>query len=128
MALWLQILVGIVLVAVGACLVPLLLQARRTAASVQRLAESAREDLHQIAADVHHLRSRADALADLALTSLEFPLGLSRIVAGTAQALELFMEKAGLPWMGALLTGIKYALTFFRRPKKGDRTKEDDHE
>ena len=128
MALWLQILTAVVLVGVGACLVPLLLQLRRTAASVQRLAESAREDLHQIAADVHHLRNRADALADLAATSLEFPLGLSRIVAGTAQALEVFLEKAGLSWMSALLTGIKYALTLFRRPKKEDGTKEADHE
>ena len=123
MALWLQIILAIVLVAVGACLVPLLLQLRRTAASVQLLAESAREDIRLIAADVHHLRSRADDLADLARTSLELPLGLGRIVAGVAQGMEAFLAN-GLPWMGALLTAIKFVLNLMRRPAKEAEAKE----
>lgn len=128
MDLWLQIILALVLVAVGGCLVPLLLQARRTAASVQRLAESARVDLDQIAADVHHLRSRADELADLAAASLELPLGLGRIVSGTAHAVEAFLGRGGLPWMDALLTGIKLVMNLFRRPQKAEETKEASHE
>jgi hypothetical protein len=128
MAIWLQIILAIVLVAVCACLVPLLLQLRRTAASVQQLADSAREDLHQISADVHHLRERADTLADLAAASLAFPMGLGRIVSGAAQALEGFLAKAGPPWVTALLTGLKFVLNLVRRPKKTDETKEATHE
>ena len=128
MALWLQIILAIVLVAVGACLVPLLLQVRRTAASVQRLAESARMDLSQIAADVHHLRSRADALADLAEASLTLPLGLGRIVSGTAHAVEAFLGRGGLPMVDLLLTGLKFVLNLFRRPKPEAEPKEAPHE
>ncbi|MDR3672643.1 MAG: hypothetical protein P4L36_17485 [Holophaga sp.] len=128
MAIWLQVILAIVLVGVGACLVPLLLQLRRTAASVQLLAESAREDIRQISSDVHHLRERADGLADLATASLEFPIGISRIVSGTAQALEGFLAKAGPPWLEALLTGLKFVLNLVRRPKKTAASKEASHE
>ena len=123
MALWLQIILAIVLVALCACLVPLLLQLRRTAASVQLLAESARADLKQITDDVHHLRERADGLADLAVASLEWPMGLGRIVSGAVQTVEAFLGQGG-PWMGALLTGLKFALNLIRRPKKEAETKE----
>jgi hypothetical protein len=121
---WLQIILAIVLVALAACLVPLLLQLRRTAASVQHLAESAREDIRQIATDVHHLRTRADELADLAAITLELPLGLGRIITGFAQGLEVFLTKGGLPWMTAILTVIKFVLNLFRRPKKEAEAKE----
>jgi hypothetical protein len=128
MAIWLQVILAIVLLVLCACLVPLLLQLRRTAASVQTLADSARQDLRQISADVHHLRERADGLADLATASLEFPMGLSRIVSGTAQALEGFLAKAGPPWLEALLTGLKFVLNLIRRPKKPAVTPEASHE
>jgi hypothetical protein len=117
MALWLQIILAIVLLALGVCLVPLLLQLRRTAASVQLLADSARVDIRQIADDVHHLRSRADELADLAAVSLALPLGLGRILASIAHGLESFLGNVGLPWMGALLTVVKFFLNLVRRPK-----------
>jgi hypothetical protein len=127
MAIWLQIILAMVLVAVGACLVPLLLQLQRTAASAQRLAESAREDLRQIATDVHHLRSRADELADLAASSLELPLGLGRILTGAAQALETVLTQTGPPWIDALLSGLKFIVNLVRRPKK-TAEKEASHE
>ncbi len=127
MALWLQIILAIVLVAICGCLVPLLLQLRRTAASVQLLADSARADLRQIAADVHHLRDRADGLVDLASASLAMPLGIGRIVSGAAQALEAVLGQGG-PWMGALLTGLKFALNLIRRPRKETAAKEGSHE
>lgn len=123
MAAWLQIILAIAIVAVCACLVPLLLQLRRTAVSVQHLAESARADLRQITDDVHHVRQRADALADMALASMEWPMGLGRIVSGAVQTLETFLGQGG-PWMGALLTGLKFVLNLFRRPKKAAETKE----
>jgi hypothetical protein len=123
MAIWLQVILAIVLVAVCACLVPLLLQLRRTAAAVEQLAESARADLRQVAADVHHLRSRADELADLASASLELPLGIGRILSGTAKAVETFLVQGGLPWMSALLSGLKFVLQFIRR-RKGAEAKE----
>jgi uncharacterized membrane protein len=128
MALWLQVLLAIVLVALCACLVPLLLQLRRTAAAVQQLAESARTDLHQVAADVHHLRERADALAELAAVSMQLPLGLSRIVAGTAQAIETLLVKGGIPWISAVVAGLKFVINFFRRPAPAAETKEAPHE
>jgi hypothetical protein len=128
MAIWLQIILGIVLLAVGACLVPLLLQMRRTASSVQRLAESAREDLRQIAADVHHLRSRADELADLAATGMELPMTISRVVASTVQTMESLLTKVGPPWLEVILTGLKFVLNLVRRPKPEAAAKEASHE
>jgi hypothetical protein len=128
MAWWLQGVLAIVLVVLCGFLVPLLLQMRRTAAAVERLAESAREDFKQVAGDVHHIRERADALADLAQASLEVPLGLSRIIAGVAQTMTGFVAREGLPWMGALVSGIKFVINFFRRPGKEAKTKEATHE
>jgi hypothetical protein len=132
MATWLQVILAIVLVGVGVCLVPLLLQLRRTAAAVQQLAESARSDLRQVADDVHHLRGRADELADLAAASLELPLGLGkglgRILAGVGQGLEGFLARDGAPWLSALLTGLKFVISFIRRPRKAGGPKEASHE
>jgi hypothetical protein len=128
MATWLQVILAIVLVGVGVCLVPLLLQLRRTAAAVQQLAESARGDLRQVADDVHHLRGRADELADMAASSMELPLGLGRILAGVGQGLEGFLARDGAPWLSALLTGLKFVISFIRRSRKADGPKEAFHE
>jgi hypothetical protein len=128
MAFWLQIVLAVVLVAVAACLIPLLLQLRRTATAVQHLAESARTDLQQVAADVHHLRNRADELADLATSSMELPMSIGRIVAGTATALETYLGRGTPAWLGALLTGLKFAFNLIRRPSKAAKSKEESHE
>ena len=128
MATWLQVILAIVLVGVGVCLVPLLLQLRRTAAAVQQLAESARGDLRQVADDVHHLRSRADELADMAASSMELPLGLGRVLAGVGQGLEGFLARDTAPWLSALLTGLKFVISFIRRSHKADGPKEAFHE
>jgi hypothetical protein len=128
MATWLQVILAIVLVGVGICLVPLLLQLRRTAAAVQQLAESARGDLRQVADDVHHLRGRADELADMAAASLELPLGLGRVLAGVGQGLEGFLSRDRAPWLSALLTGLKFVLSYIRRPRNTDGPKEASHE
>ena len=128
MAIWLQIILGIVLLAVCACLVPLLLQLRRTATSVQQLAESAREDLRQIAADVHHLRGRADELADMAAAGMGLPMSIGRIVTGAVQTMESLLTRVGPPWLEVMLTGLKFILNMVRRPKPADPTKGAFHE
>jgi len=121
MAIWLQIVLAVVLVTLGAFLVPLLLQLRRTAAAVERLAESARLDLDQIANDVHHLRARVDGLADLAAESLELPIGIGRIVTMLVKALELIVGKGAPVLLGSLLTGLRFVLNLVRRPRKEGR-------
>ena len=73
MSWWLQVILALVLLVVGGFLVQLLFQLRRTAAAVQALAESAREDLDLITADVHHLRTRVDGLADQATGASNCP-------------------------------------------------------
>ena len=124
MALWLQIILALILALLCGFLVPLLIQVRRTAAAVERLAEGARQDLQQMAADVHHLRERADVLADLAESSMQLPLGIGRIISGIAKTLEAFLGRADLPWFASLLTGVKFVLNLIRRPRKGAETKE----
>jgi hypothetical protein len=118
MAIWLQVVLAVVVLLLCGFLVPLLLQLRRTAAAVQLLAESAREDLRTITADVHHIRERADGLADLASASLELPIGIGRVLSGTARTLSSFLESDGSSWLSALLTGLRFAMNLFRRPRR----------
>jgi hypothetical protein len=127
MAIWLQIILAIVLVAVGGCLVPLLLQLRRTAASVQQLADSARQDLRQITEDVHHIRTRADGLADLAEAGLNWHVRIGNLASGALGAVEAVLGQAG-PWISALLTGLRFAINLLRRPKKPAEPEETPHE
>jgi hypothetical protein len=54
-------------------------------------------------------------------------MGLGRILSGAVSALEAFLGKGG-PWMGALLTGLKFAVNLIRRPRKGADPKEEPHE
>jgi hypothetical protein len=128
MAWWLQVILAIVLVVLGGFLVALLVQLRRTAVAMEALAHSAREDLGQIAADIHSIRGRAEGLADLVASGLELPISLGRIFAGAVHALEGILGKGGVAWVGPLLTGLKLALNFLRRPKKRAATKEATHE
>ena len=128
MSWWLQVVLALVLLVVGGLLVPLLLQVRRTAAAVQALAESARRDLDLIAADVHHLRGRVDSLADKAGGCLELPTSLAHMAGTAARAFDTFLDRGTLGWVAPLLTGLKIALNFLRRPKKKAASKEETHE
>jgi hypothetical protein len=128
MSWWLQVILALVLLAVGGLLVPLLLQLRRTAAAVQALAESARADLDLITADVHHLRARVDGLADQATGCLELPISLARMAGTASRAFETFLNPRTLAWVAPLLTGFKIALKFLRRPKKSAASEEESHE
>ena len=127
MAIWLQVILAIVLLAIGGCLVPLLLQLRRTAASVQQLADSARQDLRQITDDVHHIRTRADGLADLAEAGLNWHLRIGKVASGALGAVEAVLGQTG-PWISALLTAVRFAINLLRRPKKPAEPEEATHE
>ena len=108
---------------------PLLLQLRRTAAAVQHLADSARQDLQQIAADVHHIRATGPtAWRTWPTASLELPLRHRPDGFRTAQDRGASWAGRNLPWMGALLTGLKFVLNLFRRPRNRAATKEASHE
>jgi hypothetical protein len=115
MALWLQIILALVLVVVGGSMVVLLLQLRRTAASIGQLADCARQDIHQIADDIHRISVQADALAEKANAVMELPMVIGRMATGTLQNLEAATER-GLPtWLAMLLTGLKFAINLWRR-------------
>lgn len=124
MAWWLQVIIAIVLVVLCGALVPLLLQLRRTAAAVEVLADSARADLGQITADIHHVRVRADDLVDMAAASLAGPASLGQFAVGAVNAVESLLGKGGVGWLGPLLTGLRWVLKFLRRPKEGAEAKE----
>ena len=128
MDLWLEIVVAIVLVVLAGCLVPLLLQLRRTAAAVQQLAEGAKADLHQVTTDMHHLRERADGLVDLAEEGLMVPVAIGRAVTRVTRTVEDFLGRSTLPWMSALMAGLKFVKAFVQRPQGGDAAKEAPHE
>jgi len=115
MALWLQIILALVLVVLCACLVYLLLQLRTTAASVQQLADSARQDIHQIAGDIHQISARADALADKANACLDLPAGIGRAASGLLGQLQGSLDAELPTWLGILLTGLKFVLNLMRR-------------
>lgn len=114
MALFLQITLAVVLALLCGFLIPLLLQLRRTAAAVQGLAESARQDLNLISADVHHLRERADALADLASEGMELPATLNHILGSIANTLANYLGGRPSPLVDLLLAGVKMAISLFR--------------
>ena len=82
MSLILQIVLAVAIAILTVFLVLVLIQARRTAASVQRLADSATQDLHQIATDLHEVRAQVDSVTQLAKGTLELPSLLAKLVAG----------------------------------------------
>jgi len=125
----LQIILSISIVTITAFLVMLLIQARHTAASVQRFADSATQDLNLVAKDVHELRMRADEVAQLALQAFEEPSLLTQVIAGIVRGLP---GRQGPPagsgsFFETLLTGIQTVLHLFRG-RKAQRPKEDPHE
>lgn len=128
MAVWLQVIVGVAVVLVVAFLVPLLMQLRLTAGAVQRLAESAREDLDSITADVRQVRQRVDSVADLAAQSLEVPATISALFGGLGRAVPSLLGRPSLPWLEALVTGVEFAINWFKRRREAAPPKETPHE
>lgn len=128
MTIWLQVLFGVSVLVITGLLVPLLLQARRTAVAVERLADSATRDLKQMAEDMHQTRIRVEGLCDMAQQSLEHPSTLTKVVAGLVGAVPLLFgrREATTDIFQTLLTGLRTALNLFHRPKS--ESEEECHE
>jgi len=110
-------------------LVLLLVQARRTAAAVERLAEGAARDLRQVAEDIHEVRNQVDEVARVARSAFELPSATTQVVAGIVRALPALFgrRKQASTWIDSLLTGIQTALHLLRRPS-ASQPKEASHE
>lgn len=110
-------------------LVLLLIQARRTAAAVERLAESATRDLRQISEDIHEVRVRTVETTTLIQRTLELPSALTQVVAGIVRAIPSFFShrSEATSFLDALLTGAQTALHLFRSPRP-QPSKEESHE
>jgi len=125
----LQVVLGVSIATVTVFLVMLLIQARRTAASVQRFAESAALDLHQVAQDVHEVRMRVEEVSDLAKGTLGEDSLLTQVIAGIIRGLPgpFGRWSASGRFFETLLTGIQSALHLFRG-RAPERPKEESHE
>ncbi|GLH70350.1 hypothetical protein GETHPA_18830 [Geothrix rubra] len=121
MSMLLQIVLSLSIVTVTILLGMLLVQARRTAASVERLAESAAQDLHRMAGDVHELRLKVVEVADLARGVFELPSTLTQVVAGVVRGMPAFFVRRRPTGriLEALLTGIQSAVHLLRGRKAG---------
>ena len=128
MPLVLQILLSVSIVTLTVLLALLLLQARRTATSVQRLADQATLDLHQVAEDVHEVRQRIDEVTRLATSALEVPSLLSQIVTGLARAVPEWIrpKRSSGHIVEALLAGLLQALHFLRGRSHGPQEEASD--
>jgi len=112
----LQVVLVLVVLILAGCLVPLLLQLYRTAKAVEALAQSAREDLRQIAQDVHETRLHLDKVTAMAEKSLEFPATAGGLATALFRSLTAILDRGPSPWIEALVTAVKIGITFLRRP------------
>ena len=117
MTMILQLTAAVVLVVLCAFLVALLIQLKRTATAVASLAESARADLHLIASDIHHLRARADELADLASQGLALPATVTGILDGFLHSLENVLGRGPSPLVELVMVGVRLGMDWFRKRK-----------
>ena len=111
----LPITLSLAVVVLTVFLVLLLIQARRTAAAVERLAESAVRDLHQVSTDIHEVRMRVDEMAELAKGTLELPSALTQVVSGIVRGMPAFFQRprpAGNIFQ-TLMTGLRTVLHLF---------------
>lgn len=120
----LQFVLVVVLLVLTGFIVPLLLQLMRTAKAVEVLAESAREDLRQIALDVHQTRESLDRVTSLVERSLEFPATAGGLAVALVRSLTGLLDRGPSPWLEALLTAVKIGISFFRRPSADATEKE----
>jgi predicted PurR-regulated permease PerM len=120
-----QILIALLAIVLVASLVPLLLQLYRTAKALEALAASAQEDLRQIAQDVHQTRLQLERVGGLAEQGLQFPAAASSLAGALTRSLT---GPSVLPWIEAVVTGLKIALDFFLRHRKDAAPKEEKNE
>ncbi|HWQ09807.1 MAG TPA: DUF948 domain-containing protein [Holophaga sp.] len=109
--------------------VQFLIQARRTAAAVERLAESAARDLRQAAEDVHEVRLQLEDVSGSVRTLLGPPSALAQVVTGVVRAIPAFFGRRSSPsvFWESLVTGAESALHLFRN-RKANPPKEETHE
>lgn len=119
----LEITLILMLTALAASLVPLLMQMRRTAQSLESFLTSSAKDLAQIAGDVHASRLRMDHLAGSLQASVDELLGLARLMREAGHAVKSYharflgtVESASRN-LGGLIGGVSAALAFFKRNK-----------
>lgn len=129
MSLALQIILSLSVVTLTVFLVLLLIQARKTAAAAERLAESAIRDMRQVADDIHDVRQHVDEIVShTRSSSMNLPAMLTHIAAGAVQALpNLFRRPDPGDWLNPLLTGIQTAIRLVRR-FRANHSKEPSHE
>jgi conjugal transfer/entry exclusion protein len=110
-------------------LVMLLIQARRTATAVERLANSAIQDLRQVSEDIHEVRNQVEQITGLARTILEPPSVLAQVVSGVVRSLPALFSRQSNPAgiLEVLVTGLRTALHLFRH-RKATTPKEETHE
>jgi hypothetical protein len=129
MSLVLQITLSLAVVVLTVFLVLLLIQARRTAAAMERLAESAAQDLRQVAEDIHEVRNQVEAVATLTKDVFEVPSTLTQVISGVIRGIPVFFgrQSGSKGFFDALLTGFQTALHLLHRPK-AKSPKEQPHE
>jgi type VI protein secretion system component VasK len=125
----LQIILAVSVATITVFLVMLLIQARRTAASVQHFADSAAQDLHLVANDVHEVRMRVEEVSQWARSTLEKHSFLTQVVAGIVRGLPgSFGRRANSERiLQALLTGLQSVVHLFHG-RKVERPEEASHE
>ena len=120
MTLWFQSILVIMLALLCVFLILLLRQLQDTAAAVQRLAESAKDNLQQVANDIHDLGNRADRLLGLAADNLALPLNAKNRISRAIQTVDAFLTNKHLTWLGIIFTNIKFASRLIRKSSKED--------
>jgi hypothetical protein len=115
---WFQYICAILLVLLCGFLILLLHQLRNTASAFQRLAESAKDDLRQVATDIHHLRCHFDKLLNLVTDNLELPSNTNSLISKFVQILDIFLNKKHITFLEIIFTSIKFASRFMRKASK----------
>ena len=129
MSIAMQIFLCLAVAVLTVFLVRFLMQARRTAAAVERLAQSATQDLRRVAEDIHEVRVRVEDVTGSVRTLLEPPSALAQVVTGLVRAIPSFFRRrsGSSVFLESLVTGAETALHLFRN-RKADPPKEESHE
>lgn len=126
----LQAVAALLLLALGAYLVPLLIQLRRTSAALEELAKSTSRDISRVADDIHQIRQQVEEIGALAKETLVVPAQVGRMVSAFTQNVpSLFRTTGPKPGLWEILMeGAQAAMTLFRRPRADRPQKEEPYE
>ncbi len=111
----LQVVIGVVVLAVGVSLVVFLVQARRTAASVEKLAESAKVDIGRVVEDVHQVRLQIEELSAQAKKTLDLPSALGQAASSLVETLPKLFRRSEPAWMSTVGSLFQILLPLFRK-------------